>query len=395
MKIIHLITSLQKHGAQMMLFKVLSAMDRRRFASVVVSLAGGGAMAEQFAALGVPVYSLGLKAGLLTPAACLRLIRLCRQIQPDLIQGWMYHGNLAATFAAMLLKQQTPVLWNVRGSSYDLRKEKPATAAVIWLGGKLSQRPRLIINNSLTSARQHEEVLGYRADRRVIIANGFDTEAFAPSEPARFAIRRELKLDDNALLIGLMARYHPMKDHANFLRAAALLSASHPQAQFALAGEGVDEGNRELCDSIQNLAPGGRVHLLGERRDTPRLAASFDIAASSSAFGEGFPNVIGEAMSCGVPCVATEVGDSAYVIGNTGRTVPPCAASALATALRELLDMSASERRALGDAARRRVIEKFSITAITAQYESLYEELISPSFEISGDKLNVRYRRVC
>jgi len=395
MKIIHLITSLQTHGAQMMLLKVLSGMDRRRFASVVVSLTEGGAMAEQFAALGVPVYSLGLKAGLPTPAACLRLIRLFRQVEPDLIQGWMYHGNLAATLGAMFLKLQTPVLWNIRGSSYELRKEKPATAAVIWLGGKLSHLPRRIINNSLTSARQHEEALGYRADRRVIIANGFDTETFAPSEPARLAVRRELGLDDNALLIGLMARYHPMKDHANFLRAAARLSASHPQTHFALAGEGVDDRNRELCDSIQNLSLGGRVHLLGERRDTPRLAAAFDIATLSSAFGEGFPNVIGEAMSCGVPCVATEVGDSAQVIGDTGRTVPPCEAPALAAAWRELIAMSAPQRRALGAAARRRVMENFSINAITAQYESLYENAVSLSLETCEDKLNVRYRRVC
>jgi len=380
MKIIHVITSLDKHGAQMMLFKVLSGMDRRRFDSVVFSLAEGGAMREQFAALGVPVFSLGMKAGLPTPAAGLRLVRLFRRLQPDLIQGWMYHGNLAAQLGAMFLKRGTPILWNVRGSSCELHKEKRATAAVIWLGGKLSRLPDRIINNSLASAIQHETALGYRASGRVIIANGFDTETFAPSEAARIALRRQLRVDETALLIGLMARHHPMKDHVNFLRAAARLSASKPEAHFVLAGEGVNNRNHELTGMIQNLSLGGRVHLLGERDDTPCLTAAFDIATSSSAFGEGFPNILGEAMSCGVPCVTTTVGDSAFVIGDTGRAVPPGDSAALAAAWLELIDMGTSFRNKLGDAARRRVIENFSISKIVGQYEALYTTLIAASF---------------
>jgi glycosyltransferase involved in cell wall biosynthesis len=379
MKLVHVITSLDKHGSQMMLFKLLSGLNQGRFDSVVISLAERGAMRELFAALGVPVYSLGMPTGLPTPSAGFRLIRLLRQLHPDLIQGWMYHGNLAAQFGARFLPRPTPVLWNVRGSSCQLRKEKLMTAAVIWFGGKLSRLPHSIINNSLASAIQHEEALGYKADRRVIIANGFDTDTFAPSDEARRAIRRELGVDENALLIGLMARYHPMKDHANFLRAAAILSASHPQTHFVLAGQGVDGNNRALSDLIQNLSLGGRVHLLGERDDTSRLAGAFDIATSASAFGEGFANVIGEAMSCGVPCVATTIGDSAFIIGDTGLAVPPCDSDALAAAWRELIEMGSARRLELGAAARRRVIENFSISAIIARYEALYTGLVSAS----------------
>jgi glycosyltransferase involved in cell wall biosynthesis len=380
MKIAHIITSLEKHGAQMMLYKVLSSMDRSRFDSVVVSLADGGALKDKFASLGVAVHSIGMKKGVPTPGSVYRFARLMGKIKPDLVQGWMYHGNLAAQLAVAISPVRIPAVWNIRGSSYNLKDEKPVTAGIIWLGGKLSGLPKAIINNSLVSAVKHEDLLGYRTDKRMIIPNGFDTDRFAPSVEARASLRVELGLSDDALLIGMLARYHPMKDHTNFLQSAALLLKDHPQAQFVLAGEGVDRSNEELRDLIEKLSIAGRVHLLGERSDVSHIAAALDLATLSSAYGEGFPNVIGEAMACGVPCVVTDVGDSAFVVGETGRAVPPRNANALASAWRELIEMGAESRQALGQAARHRVLENFSIEAIARKYESLYQQL-APKFE--------------
>jgi glycosyltransferase involved in cell wall biosynthesis len=380
MKIAHIITSLEKHGAQMMLYKVLSSMDRTRFDSVVISLADGGALKDKFAALGVAVHSVGMKKGVPTPGSVYRFARLMKQIKPDMVQGWMYHGNLAAQLAVALLRGRIPAVWNIRGSSYNLRDEKPATAAIIWLGGKLSGLPKAIINNSLVSAVKHEELLGYRADKREIIPNGFDTDLFAPSAEARASLRSELGLSDDALLIGMLARFHPMKDHANFLQAAALILKDHPQTHFVLTGEGVDRSNEQLRDLIEKLSIAGRVHLLGERSDVSRIAAALDIATLSSAYGEGFPNVVGEAMACAVPCVVTDVGDSTFVVGGTGRAVSPRNASALAAALREFIEMGAKSRQELGQAARQRVLKHFSIEAIAHKYESLYQHL-APTFE--------------
>jgi len=376
MRIVHIITSLDRHGAQMMLYKVLSKMDRSRFESVVVSLTDGGALRDQFAAIDVTVHSVGMKKRIPTPATIYRFVRLMKSLKPDLIQGWMYHGNLAAQLAAASSPRRVPVLWNVRGSSYNLKDVKPFTAVIIWLGGKLSSLPRLIINNSLVSAIKHEERLGYRSSKRMIISNGFDTEAFAPSTEARASLRLELGLSGDAMLIGLLARYHPMKDHVNFLRAAALLLKDHPQTHFVLSGDGVDRGNSQLRELINKLSIAESLHLLGERSDINRIAAALDIVALSST-SEGFPNVIGEAMACGVPCVVTDVGDSAFVVGETGRVVPPCDSEALAAAWRELIEMGESSRRELGQAARRRVLENFSIEAITSQYESLYQQVAS------------------
>lgn len=383
MKIAHIITSLDKHGAQMMLYKVLSSMDRARFDSVVVSLADGGAIRDKFADIGVTVHSVGMKKGLPAPWSVYRFIRLMKRIEPDLIQGWMYHGNLAAQLANTFSTRHAPVVWNIRGSICNLKDVKPATAAMIWLGGKLSGLPEVIINNSLASAVEHEEMLGYRSDRRVIIPNGFDTSAFVPSSEARASLRAELGLPGDALLIGLLARYHPMKGHANFLQAAMLLLKDHPQTHFVLSGDGVDRSNEALRELINNLSIAGRVHLLGERGDMSRVAAALDVAALSSAYGEGFPNVIGEAMACAVPCVVTDVGDSAFVVGQTGRTVPPSDRNALARALREVVEMSETSRRELGQAARRRVLDNFSIEAIARKYEALYRQ-VSPAREERG-----------
>ncbi|MGA9774277.1 MAG: glycosyltransferase [Blastocatellia bacterium] len=380
MKIAHIITSLEKHGAQMMLYKVLSSMDRTRFDSIVISLADGGALKDKFAALGVVVYSAGMKKGVPTPGSVYRFARLMKQIKPDLVQGWMYHGNLAAQLAVALLRGRIPAVWNIRGSSFNLKDEKPATAAIIWLGGKLSGLPKAIINNSLVSAVRHEERLGYRLDKREIIPNGFDTDRFIPSAEARLSLRGELGLSDDAILIGMLARFHPMKDHANFLQSAALLLKDHPQTHFVLSGEGVDRSNEELRDLMERLSIAGRVHLLGERSDVSRIAAALDIAVLSSAYGEGFPNVVGEAMACGVPCVVTDVGDSAFVVGETGRAVSPRNASVLARAMRELIEMGAQSRHELGRAARQRVMENFSIEAIARKYESLYQHL-TPALE--------------
>jgi glycosyltransferase involved in cell wall biosynthesis len=376
MKVAHIITALRAEGAQMMLYKLLSRMERSRFDSAVVSLSNRGPLAERFERLNIPVYPINMKAEMPTLPALLRLLGKIREIKPDLIQGWMYHGNLAAQLTGSLLPSRVPVLWNIRGAHYALKNEKPATAATIWLGARLSGLPAKIINNSEQSALGHEERLGYRASKRVIIPNGFDTDVYSPSRSARARVREELGLPPDAVLIGLIARYHPVKDHATFLEAAALLLKSHDRVHFVLAGDGVDASNAQLRETLNRSDIWSNVHLLGHRKDTARIAAAMDIVSLSS-YCEGFPNAIGEAMACGVPCVATDVGDSALVVGETGRIVPPRHPSALANAWQELIDMGAERRQALGMLARQRVVKKFSLDAIASQYETLYTEMLS------------------
>lgn len=358
-----------------MLYKLLSGMDPKKFKSDVVCLMDIGPMGKKILELGIPVHAVGMRLGRPDPISIWRLIRIVKKLRPNLIQGWMYHGNLAAQFTKPFLPKPIPVLWNIRHSVNDLNNEKKTTAWVIRLCARLSKKPDKILYNSQVGADQHE-VLGYAPEKRIVIANGFDTELFSPSKEARIQIREELGLPPSSIIIGQIGRYHEMKDHPNFIHAAGHLSKSHPDVHFLMAGKNVDTNNRKLMDLIQDLKLAPKFHLLGERKDMNVLVAGLDIASSSSSFGEGFPNVIGEAMACGIPCVVTEVGDSPFIIGKTGIVVPPRSYKAMACAWKDLLDMEPEARRDLGKQAREMTINRFSLGSIVSQYESLYSDLL-------------------
>jgi glycosyltransferase involved in cell wall biosynthesis len=373
--VLHIITGLSTGGAERMLCNLLSRINRMRFESVVVSLMERGVLGDRIEALGIPVHTIGMKQGMLpTPAAIWRLIHIVRQLKPDLIQGWMYHGNLAAQFVSVF-SQQIPVLWGIHHSISSLTSEKKMSIAIIKLGARLSKFTSHIVFVSQTSKLQHE-ALGYCSKNSCLIPNGFDTSLFTPSSEAKLTIRSELGLPVNTLLVGLIGRYHPMKDHANFIQAAALLSKDRPDIHFLLAGTEVNRENQILHQLIQELGLFNHMHLLGERSDMPRVTAALDIASSSSAYGEAFPLVVGEAMSCSVPCVVTDVGDSGWIVSNTGRVVPPRDPEALANAWKELIDLGSEGRETLGRAARERIIEHFALDSVVAQYETLYENVL-------------------
>jgi glycosyltransferase involved in cell wall biosynthesis len=374
-RILFIITTLQTGGAEMMLYKLLATMDRQRFDPRVICLGGSGTPGARIKALGVPVYVAGVSPTRPSPALLWKVCRLARDLRPDLVQGWMYHGNAVASLAQYLWLQSIPVLWSVRHSPYSLRNEKRRSAVLIRLSAIISHRSHRVIYASHVSADQHE-ALGFAADRTTIIPNGFDCEEFKPSSRARIALRKELGVGDNTILIGLMGRYHAQKDHPTFLEAACRASKTQQDVHFVLAGHGVDPQNRDLARLIDSFRLNGRVHLLSERNDMPDLTAALDIATSASSFGESFPNVIGEAMACGVPCVVTDVGHSAVIVGDTGLVVPPRNPAALAASLLSLIDMETAARARLGAAARQRIVSEFSLRQIVRQYEAVYDEAL-------------------
>lgn len=371
LRVCFITTGLGAGGAEMMLCRLIGGMDRTRFNSSVISLTEGGRHVDTLAELGVPVSSLAIPAGRPTLSGVIRLIKLVRRLDPDLLVGWMYHGNLAALLARMVLFRRVPVLWNVRQSLYSLGHEKRGSAAVIRMLGPLSRFVSSIAYNSKLSVRQHETV-GFRNDKTVLIPNGIDTSVFAPSDAARRNVRAELGIPGEALLVGRFGRFTSMKDYPSFLEAAAMLRRQFPGAHFLLVGTGVDRANAELASRIAVLGLEDVVHLLGERRDMPRLTAALDVAVSSSAFAEGFPNVMGEAMACGVPCVATDIGDSTWLIGPAGWIVAAGQPQALADACAQILAMPPSERKALGMAGRQRIEKDFSLPAAVRRYEELF-----------------------
>ncbi len=372
MRIMHVITGLDTGGAEMMLLKLLSGRSEE-FEPVVVSLTDEGVLGPRIKALGVPVYSLGLRTRLPNPLRLLSIRTITRRFQPQLIQGWMPHGNLVASLAGVLSRTRTAVLWNVRMSLYNIRAEPLLTAGAIRLGATFSRRPVAIVYNSQTGAGQHE-ALGYRAEKSVVIPNGFDCRMFRRDDEARQRVRAELGVDDATVLVGLVARFHPMKDHAGFLRAAGAVARKHPNLHIVLAGSGVTWAEPLLQKLIAEEQLQKQVFLLGERQDIPAITAALDIACSASAWAEGFSNAIGEAMACGVPCVVTDIGDSAYIVRDTGLVAPARNPEALAQAIRQLIEAGPAARRQLGDAARRRAESEFSLPAIVCRYEDLYRK---------------------
>jgi glycosyltransferase involved in cell wall biosynthesis len=372
MRVLHIISNLTTGGAEMMLYKILHTMNRERFESVVISLMDEGRFGKALKKAGLEVHTLGMKAGKPSVKAVWRLLHLIRSINPDIIQGWMPHGNLAASLSRVFLGKQVPVIWNIRHALYNIQHEKKGTAKVIKVGAMLSKRTAKIIYNSRVSAQQHQ-AFGYSASQTVIIPNGFDTQQFQPSQTAREKLRKTLQVPEDTFLIGLIARYHPVKDHANFLNAAARLVKAREDVQFVLAGRDVELSNPLIAELVQRQKLADRVHMLGERQDISDLTAGLDIATSSS-YTESLPNTVGEAMACGVPCVVTDVGDSAWLVGETGKVVPPRDSEALAQAWMALMAMGTEQRKHLGEAARKRVMDNLSLTTITRQYERLYEQ---------------------
>jgi glycosyltransferase involved in cell wall biosynthesis len=375
-KVMHIITDLQIGGAEMMLYKLLSFMDHSQFENIVVSLSDHGMLESQIKELGVPVCNLGMKPPKPSLKSIRELLSCVRKYKPDIIQGWMYHGNIAVLAAGFFCFGRAPVLWNVRQSICSLNDEKKTSATAIKLTIPLSRFPARILYNSQESRRQHE-ALGYSQNRGVLIPNGFDLNQFKPSEEARVLLRSQLNLRNDTILIGIIARYHSHKDHFNFLKAAVLLIKDFPDVHFVMVGREVDSKNQGLIEFINETDLSGHVHLLGEQKEVQRLIAAMDIITLSSYTTEAFPNVIGEAMACGVPCVATDVGDTASIIGDTGIIVPPRNPTYLATGWMKMIELGYKKRIVLGELARRRIKELYSIQKIGFDYENIYKEVMN------------------
>lgn len=376
MRIVFIITGLSTGGAEMMLFKVLERLDRQRFAPHVISLTTLGELAPRIAALGISVDAVGMKPGLPSLFGFFRLMQMLKRLSPNVVHTWMYHADLLGGLAARLAGVSA-VGWCIRNSNLDKDKTKLSTRAIVRLCALLSKWVPSKILSCSENARQVHVAHGYAAEKMVVVPNGFDLTQFKPDGHARKIVRAELGLDLDTPLVGLIGRLDPQKNHAGFFEAAGLLHRQMPQVHFVLAGKGVDWNSPALKQAIDKVGVSPNTHLLGLRSDMLILMAALDVLASSSSYGEAFPNVLGEAMACGVPCAVTDVGDSAYIVGDTGRVVASGDMAGLAHALVDILQLPAAERLALGEAARTRVATHFEIGHITRQYEAFYAELES------------------
>jgi len=371
-RIMHVISGLDQGGAEAMLVRLVPALGREFFSQSIVSLTTRGVYGQQIEAQGIPLLALNMTDLRTTPARVAALIRLMRRERPAIVQTWLYHADLLGLLAARLAGNAT-VAWNVRCASL-VRADMPrSTWAVARLLARLSSRPDAVLFNSTAGREAHRDI-GYRPRRSEVIPNGFDLDERRPDPLKRAEFRAEIGVDDGVFVVGMIARAHRMKDQSTFLAAAARLKWMGRPVRFVMTGLNHDWHNTALIREIEQYGLRDRVTLLGMRQDIARVMVGLDCLVSTST-SEGFPNVIGEAMACGVPCVATDAGDSRLIVGDTGTIVPIRDVPAVVAGIWDLMGASPEERTRRAERCRRRIVEHFELSQVAARYGEFYREL--------------------
>lgn len=373
--VVHVITGLNDGGAEGVLFRL--CIHDTEFRHVVISLSGEGKYGILLRASGIEVFNLGMRPNVPSVLTLAKLVQLLRRYKPDVVQTWLIHGDLFGGLAARIAGIKA-LVWGIRHSTLEVGKAKITTIWISRLLAKLSSwLPARIIVCSERAIEVHEK-LGFSRSKMRFVPNGFDLARFSSNQKDGNTIRAELGLGSDVLLIGTVARYDPQKDHSNLLGALSILHAKKIRIRCLLVGTNLDEDNLILVEQIRGFGLEDVVILAGRRTDVPAVMSALDLHILPSAYGEAFPNVVAEAMSCETPCVATDVGDSAYIIGQTGWVVPPCDAEALAAAiekaLKERLQSDQTRWRQRCFSAKKRIEQLFDIKKMITAYQKVWRE---------------------
>lgn len=363
-RVMHVITSTGVGGAENMLYKYLSNTNQDLIEHYVISLVGIDNFGLKIKQLNIPIH--GLSKPIYTLKGVRELYKVTKEFDPDILQSWLYHSDLVCLVLKLFLNIK--LCWNIR--SYKVYKFQKLTGLLVKFLALFSKVPDVILINSLASKDYHQKIW-YRPKRWEYIPNGFDPSVFKIRSEIKSDFRDKLNIDPKDYVIGMVSRYSSDKDHDTFLRACSLIFKQRPNTHFVMVGANVDSCNSKLMELINELDIYQNVHLLGVRTDIHLIMPCFDIVCSSS-LDEAFPNVIGEAMSAAVPCVVTDVGDCALLVGDTGRIVLSGSPEHMSAACLDLLELPKEELDHLGIKARNRILQEFSIQKISVKYDSIY-----------------------
>lgn len=375
-RVVFVVTGLSVGGAELMLQRLLERLDKR-FDTHVISMTSLGEVGERMRARGVSVEALGMRRGTPDPFAFGRLVRKLKELRPEIVQTWLYHADLMGGLAARLAGVPS-VAWSIRHGDLSPRKNKALTLAVVSVCAALSRWiPDLVLCCSKRAVDAHV-AKGYLSRKMRVLPNGVDVTRFRADDRVRQEVRRDLGVEDSTPLVGNIGRFDPLKNQSGFLEAFAKLAARIPGTRAVMVGEGVDQNNASLTRKAEELGVQQKVSFVGRREDIHRLMSGLDVLVSSSD-GEAFPNVIAEAMACGVPCAVTDVGDSEWIVGDLGRVVPAGNMSALADAAADLVSTPKHEHAARSAAVRARIVAHFDIEGVVRHYEEVFDELAASS----------------
>ena len=373
MKIVHIITGLRDGGAEKTLYKICRYDNQNEHS--VISLQKGGKYFPLLKNLGVKVYCVNMS--FFSIFKIFNIINLLRFLKPDLVQTWLVHGDFIGSIAARLSGIKN-IVWNVRYSNFELGKTKLITIVLIKTLAKLSFFiPKLIVVVSKSAKKTCNE-LGYYKKKLRLITNGYNLLTLKPNRYHKPYIKKKFKIKNKIPLIGTVARFDPKQDHVNLLKALSVVKAKNIDFFCVLVGSGMNKFNKKLVSEISKLGLTNYVKLLDTTHNIPRTMNDLDIHIQSSSYGEGFPNVVAEAMACGTPCVVTNVGDAAYIVGKTGWVVPPKNSIKLAKAI----EIAISEVKTVNwkkrcNQARLRIKKNFDIKKMIKSFNKIWVSVLT------------------
>lgn len=373
MKIIHVITGLNNGGAEAVLYR-LCTHDKNN-THIVISLMDEGKYGVMLRDAGIEVHCINMPQGRFTLAGLAKLFRLFRNLKPNIVQTWMYHADLIGGVVAKLAGVKR-VFWNIRHTTLEPRKSKRTTIIIAKLCAAISRFVPTGIVCCANKAKEVHSSLGYIRNKMTVIGNGYDLTLYAPQDVADNKIRDELHINDITPLLGMVGRFDPQKDHLGLLLSLSMVKKSGVNFKFCLIGRDLNQHNSLLVSKISELDLNDNMVLLDQRSDIHAVMNSLDIHVLSSSFGEGFPNVVAEAMACSTPCITTDVGDAALIVGDTGWIVPPEEPKLLAEAIILALDEknNISEHWNMRKQnARLRIVQKFSIETMVKNYVAVWQ----------------------
>lgn len=370
--VLHVITGLEVGGAEMALYRLILESRDSEYTHTVIALTSEGGLRRRFVDSGINVIVLDIRH---SPVSQIwRLYRLVRALRPDIVQTWLYHADFFGGLAARMAGIRN-VIWGLRTTDVDGGCAR-ATSLLRQLCASLSSRVPHTIVCVAEAARRSHSLIGYDATRMVVVGNGYDLSVLKASQAERNRLRAQCGFGADDTVLGTLGRFNLDKDHANFVQAAGRLARQHDRLRFLMVGKDLDADNAELMRWIEDTGCADRFVLLGERADAPVCLAAMDIFCLSSRT-EAFPNAVGEAMAMGLPCVATDVGDVAVLMANTGVLVPKANPEALAQGVAQLLVLGPEYRKQMGDRARERIRATYTMACVRQQFERIYSNVMA------------------
>lgn len=372
MRVLHCITGLEIGGAEMLLYRFLRQTRNCGIKAGVFTLMSHGPLARDIAALGVRVFEGGFPKGRPTLSGVRLVHRTVCSFRPDILHGWMYHGNLAASIGGWFGAPQAPVLWSIHHSLQRLDRETPATRLLVGGLARISKRVAAVSYSGAGCADDHE-AMGFDPAGRNVIPNGVDPAEFHPLPDGSARLRAAFRIPASRLLVGNMARAHPMKNQTALVEAIAILVREGLDVHGVLVGEGVTRG--AAIRRARTLGLSDRIAAMEPRSDIAAIVSGLDLFVLCSSWGETSSLATLEAMAAGVPVVVTDVGDSRILVGDQSLVVPPENPPALAVAMSRILSLPRFQRSLLGLRLRARVCQSYTIERYANQHLALYERI--------------------